>query len=184
MSDSLRFIGHLIREPKRVGAVAPSSKALGRAIAAQLDIDTQGNILELGPGTGVATAALIARGVTPERIVAIEYDPEFARLIARRFPHVTVIRGDAFALEKSLADRFTEPFVGAVSGVPLLNYPMVRRQHYLEEILKQLKPGAPCVQFSYGFNRPVTPPPGVTVVQAAFVLMNLPPARVWVYRKS
>jgi phosphatidylethanolamine/phosphatidyl-N-methylethanolamine N-methyltransferase len=184
MSDTLRFIGHLIRQPKRVGAVAPSSKALGRAIAAQIDIGGEGKILELGPGTGIATAALIARGVAAERIVAVEYDPDFARLIAKRFPRVTVIRGDAFDLEKTLDARFIEPFSGAVSGVPLLNYSMERRQAYLEDLLKRLKRGAPCVQFSYGLNPPVAPPAGVTVVLGAFVLFNLPPARVWVYRRQ
>ena len=66
MSDSLRFIGRLITQPKTVGAIAPSSKALGRKMAAQIDVAGEGPILELGPGTGVATAALIARGAAPE----------------------------------------------------------------------------------------------------------------------
>jgi len=183
MSDSLRFIGLMITQPKLVGAIAPSSKALGRAIAAQLELGSDGPILELGPGTGVATAALIARGVAPERIVTVEYDRDFARLIAERYPRVTVIRGDAFKLERTLGGRFTEPFAGIVSGVPLLNYSMEQRQAYLEDLLKRLKPGAPCVQFSYGLNPPVAPPTGVSVVLGALVLFNLPPARVWVYRQ-
>jgi phosphatidylethanolamine/phosphatidyl-N-methylethanolamine N-methyltransferase len=182
--DTLRFVGRLITQPKTVGAVAPSSRALGRAMAAQIDISADGPILELGPGTGVATAALIARGTAMRRITAVEYDPDFARLIAQRFPNLTVINGDAFDLEKTLGSRFTEPFIGAISGVPLLNHSMVRRQGFLSGVLKRLKPGAPYVQFSYGLHAPVAPPSGVTVVQAAFVLFNLPPARVWVYRKT
>jgi phosphatidylethanolamine/phosphatidyl-N-methylethanolamine N-methyltransferase len=179
--DSLRFIGRLITQPRTVGAVAPSSRALGRAMAAQIDISADGPILELGPGTGVATAALIARGVVPERITAIEFDPDFARLIARRFPRVSVITGDAFDLEKTLGAG--EPFIAAISGVPLLNHSPERRQIFLEGVLARLKRGAPYVQFSYGLHRPVEPPAGVTVTQAAFVLFNLPPARVWVYRR-
>jgi phosphatidylethanolamine/phosphatidyl-N-methylethanolamine N-methyltransferase len=182
MSDSLRFIGRLITQPRTVGAIAPSSRALGRAMAAQIDMKGQGPILELGPGTGVATAALVARGAAQERITAIEFDPEFARLIARRFPRVNVVTGDAFDLEKTLGAA--EPFVGVISGVPLLNHSLERRQIFLEGVLARLKPGAPYVQFSYGMHCPVTPPDGVTVAQAAFVLFNLPPARVWVYRKA
>jgi phosphatidylethanolamine/phosphatidyl-N-methylethanolamine N-methyltransferase len=181
--DTLRFIGRLITQPKTVGAVAPSSRALGRAMVAQIDVSSAGPILELGPGTGVATDALITRGTAPERITAVEFDPGFARLLAQRFPALNIINGDAFDLDKTLGTHRGEPFIGAISGVPLLNHSMERRQTFLEGVLKRLKPGAPYVQFSYGLHAPVVPPAGVTVTQAAFVFFNLPPARVWVYRK-
>jgi phosphatidylethanolamine/phosphatidyl-N-methylethanolamine N-methyltransferase len=183
MSDTFRFISRLITQPKTVGAIAPSSKALARAMAAQIDAADDGPVLELGPGTGVATAALIARGIAPERITAIEFDPNFAKLVAARFPRATVINGDAFDLGKTLARRPTEPFIGALSGVPLLNHSPERRQRFLNGVLKRLKPGAPYVQFSYGLHCPVAPPAGVTVSQAAYIFFNLPPARVWVYRR-
>ena len=183
MSDTLRFIGRLITQPRTVGAIAPSSGALARAMAAQIDPAGDGPVLELGPGTGVATGALIARGVSAERIMAIEFDPNFAQLVAQRYSGVKVISGDAFDLVKTLGGRATEPFIGAISGVPLLNHSMERRQVFLSGVLARLKPGAPYVQFSYGLHCPVAPPAGVSVTQAAFVLFNLPPARVWVYRR-
>ncbi len=183
MSDTLRFIGRLITQPKTVGAVAPSSRALARAMAAQIDAASEGPVLELGPGTGVATGALIARGIAPERITAIEYDGDFAQLVAQRFPRVKVINGDAFDLEKTLGNRAPAPFIGAISGVPLLNHSMEQRKVFLKGVLKRLKPGAPYVQFSYGLHCPVAPPAGVTVSQAAYIFFNLPPARVWVYRR-
>ncbi|HTP77495.1 MAG TPA: rRNA adenine N-6-methyltransferase family protein [Rhizomicrobium sp.] len=183
MLDSLRFIGRLATRPKTLGAVAPSSRALGRKMAQQIDVDETGPVLELGPGTGVATAALIARGIAPERITAVEYDAGFARLIAARFAGITVINGDAFRLETTLGER-RGPFIGALSGVPLLNFSVSERQQFLDGVLARLKPGAPYIQFSYGLQCPVKPSPGVTVVQAAFVPFNLPPARVWVYRKG
>jgi len=184
MMDSLRFIARLIAQPKTVGAIAPSSRALARAMAGEIDARGEGPILELGPGTGVATQALIARGIAPERIWAVEYDANFARLIAARFAGVHVISGDAFDLDKTLGARALAPFAGAISGVPLLNHSMARRQVFLQGVLARLARGAPYVQFSYGMHAPVVPPPGVTVHQAAFVLFNLPPARVWVYRRS
>src|SRR5579885_907196 len=105
MSDTLRFVWRMLTRPKTVGAIAPSSRALGRAMAAEINPSHQGFVLELGPGTGVGTAALIERGIAPERIVAVEYDPTFARLIASRFPGVTVIEGDAFALDQTLGQH-------------------------------------------------------------------------------
>jgi phosphatidylethanolamine/phosphatidyl-N-methylethanolamine N-methyltransferase len=184
MLDSLRFIGRLVTQPKAIGAIVPSSRTLGRRMAEQIDVNQEGPILELGPGTGVATAALIARGAAPERITAVEYDAGFARLIAARFAGVRVINGDAFALEETLGDGRREPFIGAISGVPLLNFSVEQRQTFLNGVLAKLKPRAPYVQFSYGLHCPVAPSARVTVTQAAFVLFNLPPARVWVYRKA
>ncbi len=181
--DRLRFIARLIAQPRAVGAIAPSSRALARAMAGEIDARGDGPVLELGPGTGVATQALIACGIAPERIWAVEYDGNFARLIAARFSGVHVIAGDAFDLDKTLGGRVLAPFAGAISGVPLLNHSMARRQVFLEGVLARLAPGAPYVQFSYGMHAPVVPPAGVTVHQAAFVLFNLPPARVWVYRR-
>lgn len=177
----LHFLKGLIARPKNVGAIAPSSPALARAIAQQVDPKLDGPVLELGPGTGVVTEALIERGVLPERITAIEYDPEFAKMVQNRFPRVHVVRGDAFDLEKTLSSG--EPFAAIVSGLPLLNHPVERRHALIEGALARLKPGAPYIQFSYGTKPPIPAPPGATVKRAALILRNLPPARVWVYRQ-
>ncbi len=185
LTDNLRFLRALIARPKHVGAVAPSSRALARAIARQIEPACSGPILELGPGTGVITQALLERGIVPERITVIEYDPEFAAAIAARFHGIHVIQGDAFDLNRTLASRHPEPeaFAGIVSGIPLLNFPVPRRQAYAQTLTQRLAPGASLIQFSYGMHAPVVPPPGHSVTCAAQVWANLPPARVWVYRK-
>ena len=182
-TDNLRFLRALIARPKNVGAVAPSSRALARAIARQIDPTRPGPILELGPGTGVITAALLERGIAPERLTVIEYDPDFAAAIAARFHGVHVIQGDAFDLKRTLGARHVESFAAIVSGLPLLNFPMPRRLALMEALASQMAPGAPLIQFSYGMHAPVVPPPGHSVHCAALVWANLPPARVWVYRK-
>jgi phosphatidylethanolamine/phosphatidyl-N-methylethanolamine N-methyltransferase len=181
-AQHLDFLRGLIARPKNVGAIAPSSPALARAIAAQLDPATPGPVLELGPGTGVVTEALLERGIAPERITAVEYDADFAKLVAKRFPKVHVVRGDAFDLAKTLG--YGEPFAGIVSGLPLLNHPVERRHALIEGALARLKPGAPYVQFSYGTRPPIAAPAGSTVKRTAVIWLNLPPARVWVYRRG
>ena len=184
LNDQFRFLRGLIARPKSVGAIAPSSPALARAIAAQVDPSGTAPVLELGPGTGVVTEALIERGIAPERIVAIEYDRDFARRVASRFPRMHVINGDAFDLANALGERFTEPFAAIVSGLPLLNFPPRQRQALIESALDRLAPGAPFVQFSYGMHSPAIASGAFTVTLAAFVWKNLPPARVWVYRRA
>jgi phosphatidylethanolamine/phosphatidyl-N-methylethanolamine N-methyltransferase len=181
-AEHFQFLRGLIARPKNVGAIAPSSPVLARAIAAQIDPSIPGPVLELGPGTGVITEALIARGIEPSRITAIEYDADFAKMVAERFPSVNVVRGDAFDLERTLGSPV--PFAGIVSGLPLLNHPPERRRMLIEGALARLAPGAQYVQFSYGFDPPIPAPAGATVKRAAFIWRNLPPARVWVYKKS
>ena len=66
-------------------------------------------MLEIGPGTGVITGAILERGIAPERLTVIEYDPEFAAAIAARFPGMHVIQGDAFDLDRTLGARHAEP---------------------------------------------------------------------------
>ncbi len=183
-AEHLHFLKGLIARPKNVGAIAPSSPALSQAIAKQVDPSIPGPVLELGPGTGVVTEALIARGIAPERITAIEYDPDFVRMVSERFPRVHVVQGDAFDLKKTLGNGNGENFAAIVSGLPLLNHPVERRRALIEGALAKLKPGAPYVQFSYGTRPPIPAPAGASVTRAALVLLNLPPARVWVYRRS
>lgn len=179
IGDQFRFFRALMARPRNVGAVAPSGPQLARAMAAQIKRD--GPVLELGPGTGAITEALIAR-VGAGRLTAIEYDPDFAAGLKARFPAMRVIQGDAFDLDATLGHR--EPYAAIVSGLPLLNFPMAMRHRLLAGVTARLAPGAPFIQFSYGLHAPVIPPDGHIVSQAAFAWFNMPPARVWVYRRA
>src|SRR5579872_6918424 len=183
LREQLLFLRGLIANPANVGAIAPSGAALARAVAAQVDPDTDGPVLELGPGTGSMTRELIKRGIAPERMVAIEWDANFARTIAAEFPGAKVIRGDAFDLDRTLPKRGYKQFAAIISGIPLLNHSADRRRALLEGAFRRLQPGAPMIQFSYGLSAPVKPPKGISVKRAAYVWANLPPASVWVYRK-
>ncbi len=184
LADQWRFLRRLFVNPQRVGAVAPSSGGLARAMVAQMDAGRDGPILELGPGSGVMTRQLLASGIEPARLTVVERDPAFVRLIHGRFPGVNIAPGDAFDLDVTLAKHFTRPYAAVISGLPLLNFPADRRQVLIEGALAKLQAGAPFIQFSYGFKKPVEPPAGTTAVHAAFVLFNLPPAHVWVYRRG
>jgi len=182
-ADNLRFLRAMIARPKQIGAVMPSGPALAAAMARQIDPAREGPVLELGPGTGVITAAILARGIAPSRVIAVEYDERFAGTLKARFPSVRVIHGDAFELSRTLGARDLAPFAAILSGLPLLNFPHAARTKLVEGALARLALGAPLIQFSYGLQAPVKPPAGYNVRRVAFILRNVPPARVWVYRK-
>ena len=185
LQDNFRFWRGALSRPKNVGAIMPSGPHLSRAMAAQLDPHAAGNVVELGPGTGVITEALLERGVAPEKLTLIEYDLQFAQHLAARFPRVRIINGDAFDLRRTLGPKLTEQKLSAiVSGLPLLNFAPELRASLIDESLSLLAPGAPFIQFSYGLHSPAVPPRNFTVTRAALVWRNIPPARVWVYRRA
>lgn len=184
LTENLRFLRALIARPKQVGAVAPSSRALARAIAEEVDPSRPGPVLELGPGTGVITQAILERGIGPERLTVVEYDPDFAAALTQRFHGIHVILGDAFDLSRTLGARSHDRFAAIVSGIPLLNFPARLRLAYVEALMERLLPGAPLIQFSYGIQAPAPAPSGHRVTCAAMIWANLPPARVWVYRRN
>ena len=102
LDDEMRFIRTWFEKPLSTGAVMPSSKALARTMAAYVDPQSTGPIIELGPGTGPVTQALVQRGIDPKRLVLVEFDPDFCRLLRSRYPAATVVQGDAYRLRRLL----------------------------------------------------------------------------------
>jgi len=185
LDDEVRFLSSWIQSPLKTGAVSPSSPALARAMAAEIDPGLPGPIVEIGPGTGPVTEAILARGVARERLVLVEFNREFCTLLRRRFPGVTVIEGDGYALADTLGKVVREPLAAVVSSLPLMTRPMPVRLRTLVAALRLLRRGAPFVQFTYAMTAPIPPRPSrYTLAASPRIWMNLPPARVWVYRAA
>jgi phosphatidylethanolamine/phosphatidyl-N-methylethanolamine N-methyltransferase len=181
VKDWLSFVQRMARNPRAVGAISPASPALAEAMAAQVDFSMPGRVLELGPGTGAITRALIRRGLGSSRVLAIEADPTFARLLRGRFPDLEVIEGDATDAGRIEA---LGPFNAIISSLPLLNFPVHERAALVLELLRLLPPGAPFVQYSYGVRPPLPRSADVRVTLVAKVWRNLPPARIWVFQSK
>ena len=181
--DEFRFIRTWIEKPLSVGAVAPSGKALARVMANYVDPRAAGPIVELGPGTGPVTEALVERGIDPARLTLVEYDPEFCRLLRQRFPTANVVQGDAYNLRQTLDGVLREPAAAFVSGLPLFNKPLKMRLDLLDQAFELMQADAPFVQFTYNAISPIPRSHGRVRAEASGrVWRNIPPARVWVYR--
>ena len=184
LDDEVRFLRTWIEKPLHVGAVMPSGRLLARTMAQYVDADSSGPVVELGPGTGAITSALIERGVDQKRLVLVEYNPGFCALLRDRYPHAKVVQGDAYALRDSLRNVLGAPASAVVSGLPLVTKPMQTRLKLIRDAFQALAPGAPFVQFTYSVAPPIPKSlPGVSTEASERIWMNLPPARVWVYRK-
>jgi phosphatidylethanolamine/phosphatidyl-N-methylethanolamine N-methyltransferase len=182
--DEARFLRSWLERPLVMGAVTPSGKVLARTMASFVDPRIPGPIVELGPGTGPVTDALIRRGVAQDRLVLVEYNPEFCQLLKRRFPKATIIQGDAYDLEETLSEVLTEPAAATVSSLPLFTKPMDQRLSLLETAQALMHPDAPFIQFTYAVVPPIPAHSQAYRTRASNrVWRNLPPARVWVYNK-
>jgi phosphatidylethanolamine/phosphatidyl-N-methylethanolamine N-methyltransferase len=174
-----------IEKPLSLGAVTPSGRALARTMAAYIDPSRPGPIIELGPGTGPVTEALVAQGVDPARLVLVEFDPTFCRLLRARYPEATVVQGDAYSLKRLLGGLMQNQAAGVVSGLPLFTKPLRMRLRLLFEAFDLMSPGAPFIQFTYNAVPPIPKRlERVSAEPSERVWMNIPPARVWVYRRD
>jgi phosphatidylethanolamine/phosphatidyl-N-methylethanolamine N-methyltransferase len=185
LDDEVRFLRSWIEKPLHVGAVMPSGRLLARTMAHYVDAGAEGSVVELGPGTGAITSALIDHGVDQKRLVLVEYNPSFCALLRDRYPQAKVVQGDAYRLRDTLWNVLSAPAAAIVSGLPLVTKPMLTRLRLIRDAFVALAPGAPFVQFTYSVAPPIPKSlPGVSTEASERIWMNLPPARVWVYRKD
>ncbi|RWN31717.1 MAG: methyltransferase domain-containing protein [Mesorhizobium sp.] len=183
--DELKFFKGWIDKPKAVGSIVPTSSITARKMASVVNPKSGLPVLEVGPGTGVITRAILAQGVKPENLYAVEYSPDFVRHLRRLYPGVNVIEGDAFNLDATLGDKSGLTFDSVVSGVPLLNFPVAQRIAYVESLLDRIPTGRPIVQLTYGPLSPIPPGRGdYTVEHFHFVIRNIPPTQLWIYRRA
>jgi len=185
IDDEVQFLRSWIEKPLSTGAVMPSGKLLARAMARLVDTDVAGPIVELGPGTGPVTEALVEHGVDPARLVLVEFNPVFCRMLRSRYPEATVVQGDAYRLKHLLGSLMREPAAAVVSGLPLFTKPLRTRLRLIADAFGLLLPSAPFIQFTYAVVSPIPRNlPGVQARSTERIWRNLPPAQVWVYRKS
>ena len=187
LADEARFFRRWLDNPKATGAVSPSGRFLARAMAGYVDPAASGPVIELGPGTGPVTEALLERGVAPERLILVEYDPSFCKLLARRFPKARIVHGDAYRLADTLRPVLKDPAACVVSSLPLLTRPERGRLNLLRDAFELMQPEGAFIQFTYGLTSPVPLTSRMSGLHfraeaSHSVWLNLPPARVWVYR--
>ena len=179
------FFRSFVTAPRLTGAVAPSGRALARAMAMAIGPAPRGLIVELGPGTGPVTESLIEVGVARERLVLVEYDSGFCGILKERFAPAKIVQGDAYDLAVALTELAGKPIAAVVSSLPLLNQPPARREKLIGDAFSLMGRAGVFVQFTYGLQSPI--PREVCAKRYSAqggrpIWRNLPPARVWTYR--
>ncbi|MCO4317245.1 class I SAM-dependent methyltransferase [Phyllobacterium sp. 21LDTY02-6] len=183
--EEIRFFKGWMHGPKAVGSILPTSSVTARRMASVVNPQSGLPVLELGPGTGVITKAILQRGVAPSDLYCVEYSSEFAEHLREDFPGVNIVEGDAFDLDTTLGEQRGQKFDSVVSAVPLLNFPVNDRVKIIEDLLRRIPHGRPVVQITYGPMSPVPAGRGnYKIEHLDFIIRNVPPARLWVYRRA
>lgn len=182
-NEARLFLRQLLTQPKQVSAIAPSSRWLARAMAQGLGPHT-GRVVEFGPGTGRLTEGILAAGVAQKDLTLFEMSADFVTHLHLRYPAVTIHHDGA-----QTAAQHVAPGVGAViSGLPLLSMPPALRESIVQAAFDILAADGVYVQFTYGPKPPISPEQiarlGLSVTQGPKVWANLPPARVFHFRRA
>ncbi len=184
------FLKRWLRRPLAMGAVMPSGRPLGEAIARvtlAAIAGRDGRIVELGAGTGQVTRALLAAGIPAERLVLIERDAELASFLRRHFAGPLIVEGDAARLPQLLGTQGIDRIATVVSSLPLLSLPTEIVNGIVRGAFEALPRGAAMVQFTYGLSPPV--PRALRerlhlhATSSRRIWRNVPPAVVWTFTR-
>ncbi len=183
--EEIRFFKGWMDGPKQVGAICPTSAVTAKRMASVINPGSGLPVLELGPGTGIITKAIIEHGVAPKDLVSIEFSTDFYQHLLRTFPGVNFLNGDAFDLDKTLGKFQDATFDSVISAIPLLSFPMEQRMALIDNLLDRLPVGRPVLQITYGPISPVIANPArYKIKHYDFVMRNIPPAQLWTYTRA
>ncbi len=180
--ENLLFLKQLLKNPKALGAIAPSSKALTEMIAHHVKIDDNSYVVEVGAGTGRFTRGLLKTGIDPTRLIVVELDAELCAYLKQHFPDIKIIQGDATLLHDLLPPDVVNNVHTIISGIPLINLNKHEQSALVSAFKNTLSPIGQILQFTYGPISPLSHKKlGLTATRLGHVFFNVPPATVWSY---
>lgn len=186
------FLHRAVRNPGKVGAVAPSSAWLAQEMAAVVPGSQAPVVVELGPGTGSLSRAVSARLPSAGRHIAIELDPGMAQYLRTELPWLEVVEGDAAELGSLLETLGVESIDAVVSGLPWSIFSAAAQRTILQQVGRALAPGAAFTTFAYlhalGMSgaRQFRGRLGENfdeVLTSRTIWRNVPPARIYTCRR-
>lgn len=176
------FFRSFLERPKEVGSIIPSSRFLERRVARCARLDQARVVVELGPGTGGTTQALL-RAMRPDaKLLSIEINPRLAERVSHRIPDPRLIVhcGSATDLADALAAYGLSAPDAVISGIPFSTMPRAVALGILRAIRDNLAPTGCFVPYQVRdkvavLAREVFAPPSRVELE----VRNVPPMRVY-----
>lgn len=186
----MTFLQQWWKNPLAMSSVAPSGRQLAALMVGAISPGAH-RVVELGAGTGAITKALVGKLPDPDRLLVVEMNPVLHQVLLQEFSGIRVVCGDARELGELLRQHGTfEPGQGdaVVSSLGLLPMPVPVQRAILAAAFEAMRPDGVFVQYTYGLAAPVAPEVarelGLRCERVGTAWWNLPPARVFVYRRA
>jgi phospholipid N-methyltransferase len=180
----LAFFQGFLREPQQVGSLIPSSRFLERRLVRFGTVEHARLVVELGPGTGGTTQALLEAMRPDSKLLAIEIDPRFAELLARDEDHRLIVhQGSAEFIRDALAMHDLPPPDVILSGIPFSTMPVAVGEKILREVWAALAPGGRFIAYQFRDRVAVLGRRILGDPEMSLELLNVPPMRFYRWSK-
>lgn len=183
--DRLVFLQEFLKHPLQIGSIIPSSRFLERRVIAAAGISSARTIIELGPGTGGITRAILRAMLPHARLLSIELNPHFHKLVSQiRDVRLNAHLGNALDLEEIMMFYDLNAPDVVISGIPFSTMPRHEGSQILENIANLLIPDGRFVAYQLS-NRVASlcnPLLGTCKMETEF--LNIPPMRIFQWQKK
>ena len=181
--ESAQFFYSFIRAPRQIGACIPSGRQLTNTMAKTLNLTPVTHVLELGAGTGNITKKLLEAGIEINNLTVVEKDQTMARKIEKALPQLSINTLNAIHIKEYLNTKGIHQVSHVLSSLPLLSISKRDKALILNQIHQLLGPHGIFVQFSYGLKSPIEADKRFRRIAVKHAPLNIPPAKVWVFKK-
>ena len=185
MKDHLLLLSNFIKNPREVGAVAPSSRFLTKEIIKNIDFETSKNIVELGPGLGTFTKQILKKANPNAKLFCFEVNEKFCSYLAKNIvdERMTIIRAGAENISSNLKKFNIKNVDCIVSGLPFLNFSEQKKMEIIREVKNSLNDNGKLILFQYTNGLSKALESCFSKISRTFVPLNMPPAFVYVCEK-
>ncbi|TBL78599.1 class I SAM-dependent methyltransferase [Paenibacillus thalictri] len=183
VSSSLLFLKKFIYNPGQIGSVFPSSMLLAKAMTDPIPWEQVQAVAELGSGTGAITRLIESNLCQPADVFLFEKDDVMRANLQRQYAHFKCC-SNASQLLNVIQQNGIKQLDCIISGLPFFNFPKQQRDVLMDQIVRSLKPGGYFVAFQYSLQMKKQLNDMLELESIKFVPLNIPPAFVYICRKT
>lgn len=186
LRERVAFLRGFVAHPQQVGSVVPSSHVLEQRIVRSAGLDGARCVVELGPGTGGTTRALMRALPADARLLAIELSEAFAHRLPSTVadPRLVVAQGSAESIGAFLAEHRLPAPDAIVSGIPFSTMPPAVADRIAAEIASVLAPGGRFVAYQVRAAVASYVTPYLGQPRKDWEWINIPPVQVFTWTRG
>ncbi|TKB27431.1 methyltransferase type 12 [Desulfopila sp. IMCC35006] len=185
MNGRLFFFREFLKHPLEIGSIIPSSRFLERRIVQASAVASARVIIELGPGIGGVTRAILRTMPQRARLLSIEINPNFHGLVSKiEDDRLIVHLGSASELREIIAQYDLDPPDAIISGIPFSTMSRDTGSQIVAAVSSVLPPNGRFVAYQVKDQVAELCEPFLGPWRTSIELRNIPPMRIFQWEKS